>query len=262
MAGGVAVVGEIVGVGFGNGILKTCETKIILTKSIFNPKTDCQISNLAEIYKNQFGDLTDGTFLEIGGFDGDTVSNTCFLADLGWKGYYYEPVPEYALKCQLRHLNNNVKVFPCAVGDKSAFIDISVGFMITTARMDHVDMFNSMDWSKGHHRNDLRRVPCLEINQLIASLGLTKCNLAVIDVEGYEPTILSAWNFSLLRPDVLIVESRDRDDQFPKYIQKEYKEMLNLLRSNGYHEVQHDGCNVVLSCRKKLTLNPESIAIF
>lgn len=233
-----------------------------LKKSIFNPKSDCQISNLSGIYENLFGSLTDGIFLEIGAFDGDTVSNTCFLADLGWKGYYCEPVPEYALNCQLRHVNNNVKVLPCAVGDESKLIDISVGVMITSARMDHVELFNSMHWSKGHHRGDIRRVPCVEINELIRALSLTKCNLAVVDVEGYEPAILSNWNFSLLRPDVFIIESRDRDSQFPEYIKKEYKDMLDLLKNNGYHEIQHDGCNVILSCSDKTMPNPDPLVVF
>jgi len=233
-----------------------------LKKSLFNPKADCQISNLSNIYENLFGSLSDGIFLEIGAFDGDTVSNTCFLADLGWKGYYCEPVPEYALKCQLRHLNNNVKVLPCAVGDESKLIDISVGVMITSARMDHVELFNHMDWSKGHHKGDLRRVPCVEINELIQAINLAKCNLAVVDVEGYEPAILSNWNFSLLRPDVLVIESRDRDNQFPEYIRKEYTEMLDLIKKNGYQEIQHDGFNVILSCNDKSKLNPEPQAIF
>jgi FkbM family methyltransferase len=233
-----------------------------LKKSIFKPKADCQIINLSSVYENLFGSLADGIFLEIGAFDGETVSNTCFLADLGWKGYYCEPIAEYALKCQFRHVNNNIRVLPCAVGDKSKMIDISVGAMITSARMDHVELFNNMNWSKGHHRGDLRRVPCVEINQLILALNLTKCNLVVVDVEGYEPAILSNWNFSLLRPDVLIIESRDRDNQFPEHIKKEYKDMLYLLKNNGYHEIQHDGCNVILSCSDKAKQNSDSLLVF
>ena len=141
-------------------------------------------------------------------------------------------------------------------------MDISVGAMITSARMDHVELFNSMDWSKGHHRGELRRVPCVEINDLIFALNLKKCNLAVIDVEGYEPAILSKWNFSLLRPDVFIIESRDRDNQFPEHIKKEYKHMLDHLKKVGYYEIQHDDCNVILSYSDKTKPNSDSLIVF
>jgi len=215
---------------------------------MYSPAPDCQIKNLAELYESFWGDLRDGTFLEIGAFDGSSVSNTCFLADRGWKGFYFEPIPEYALQCLMRHMHNDVKVFPCAVGEHNTMIDISVGIMISSIRKDHVSLFNQMDWSKNHHNGDIRRVPCLDINTVLAQLSLPKCNLAVIDVEGYEPIITGKWNFDILRPEILIVETRDQDSNFPKDIRNEYKAMIRRLTSNGYKIIQHDGFNVILSC--------------
>lgn len=216
---------------------------------MYKPRADCQIKDLSQIYFDFFGDLKNGTFLEIGAFDGETVSNTCFLADMGWAGFYCEPVQEYALKCQLRHINNKVKVIPCAVGDRSQMIEISVGQMISSARVDHINLFNAMSWSKNHHVGDVRKVPCICINQLITGLHLLSCDLVVIDVEGYEPTIIESWDFNLLAPDMFIIETRDRDTNFPDKIKAEYRQMLNKLEVQGYCPVSHDGCNVVLTKR-------------
>jgi len=235
------------------------KSKTTLVMIHYTPKPDCQIKNLSDIYQTFYGSLEHGVFIEIGAFDGDTVSNTCFLADAGWKGYYFEPVPEYALACQMRHLKNDVRVFPCAVGDESKIIEISVGMMISTTRMDHVDQFNQMSWSQNHHRGDIRRVPCLDINQALDKLALAKCDLAVIDVEGLEPAIIQKWNFHLLKPDLFIIESRDCDDRFPLSIRQEYIEMLSLLSENGYKQIQHDGTNVILSCSTKVSDNPIGI---
>ncbi|MCX8505445.1 MAG: hypothetical protein ORN98_02375, partial [Alphaproteobacteria bacterium] len=54
---------------------------------------DCQIKDLAKHYENLFGKKDKGVFVEIGAFDGQEVSNTAGLADLGWRGVYVEPVP-------------------------------------------------------------------------------------------------------------------------------------------------------------------------
>lgn len=112
----------------------------------------------------------------------------------------------------MSYLKNDVRVFPCAVGEEKKTIEISVGMMTSTTRMDHVDQFNKMNWSKNHHRGDISRVPYLDINQALDKLTLTKCDLVVIDVEGLEPAIIRNWNFHLLKPDVFIIESRNCDD--------------------------------------------------
>lgn len=213
---------------------------------IYRPGQDCQIPGLDSIYAELFGELHNGTFIEIGAFDGQSVSNTCFLADIGWQGFYFEPVQEYALSCQLRHLKNNVRVIPSAVGNKTCSVDISVGMMISSIRMDHVAVFNELSWSRNHHKGDIRSVPCISISEALNRLALQSCDLAVIDVEGFEPTILCSWDFSILKPKVFILETRDGDPEFPESIQNEYKEMMSVLRLNGYREFFRYGCNVVV----------------
>ena len=47
----------------------------------------CQIPDLDKIYTKYFGEDTDRIFVEVGAFDGESVSNTSCLADAGWKGY-------------------------------------------------------------------------------------------------------------------------------------------------------------------------------
>ena len=189
--------------------------------------------------------------MEIGAFDGDAVSNTCLLADLGWDGLYVEAVPEYTLSCLRRHIANKVKVMHCAVtGSYHGFIDISVGVMLSSARMDHVETFESLDWSRGHHKGDIRKVPAISVETLLKRFVRRKrIDLAVVDVEGMEPEIFSGWSFDLCRPSLIIVESRDKSSGFGAQIRAEYQKMLKQIVLNGYHIIQHDGCNVVLkSC--------------
>ena len=175
--------------------------------NFYKPYPDCQIKNLAELYQSEFKDCDNGFFVEIGAFDGQTVSNTCFLADLGWKGYYFEPVQEYALSCSMRHINNDVKVFPCAVSPSGSPIIISVGGILTSARKDHVEQFEKLSWAKGFHNGRMRTVPSVKAVEISRFLP-REIDLLVIDVEGMEPEIINEWDFRSCAPKILIIETK------------------------------------------------------
>ena len=213
--------------------------------TIYKPLPDCQIKNLGEIYANEFGNSPNGIFVEIGAYDGQTVSNTCFLADLGWKGYYFEPVQEYALSCSIRHINNDIKVFPCGVSANGEALVISVAGVLTSARKDHVEEFNKISWAKGAHNGHTRVVPSLKSIDISTHLP-AQIELLVIDVEGMEPEIIDAWDFKSCTPKLLIIETRDKDENFPQQIREEYSTALENLAKNNYSIIHHDGCNVIL----------------
>ena len=178
---------------------------------------------LDKLYSKVFGDKI-GTFIEIGAFDGETFSNTSFLADSGWMGYYFEPVHEIAVDCAIRHINNNVKVIPCAISDKDEIITLSLAGMMSSGRKDHVEIYEKLEWGGPiANRGLLRQVTAKGINTILNKLLLEICDLLVVDIEGFEPVVMNAWDFSILRPKLMIIESRDQDPDFPKYIQDEYK---------------------------------------
>ena len=214
--------------------------------SFYNPLPDCQITNLSEIYLEVFGKKKDGIFLEIGAFDGESMSNTVFLADMGWEGYYFEPVQENAIRCQIRHIRNNVKTIPCAISDKEQNLIFSLGGMLTSARKDHVELFNDLGWRKHLEGEKYRAIPAVSIKSALELLPIRDCDLAVIDVEGFEPLILDSWDFSILKPTLFIIESRDQDMNFSYEIRKEYVDMLENLFNHAYKVIHRDGCNVIL----------------
>jgi hypothetical protein len=78
--------------------------------------SNCQFNaeDLNRIYQEAFGFRSHGSFVEVGASDGESYSNTCGLADIGWEGIYVEPVKELAKKCRLRHRKNDVSVYNCA----------------------------------------------------------------------------------------------------------------------------------------------------
>ena len=202
-----------------------------------------EIENLDKIYSEVFGDRI-GTFLEIGAFDGEAFSNTSFLADNGWEGYYFEPLQEIAVKCAMRHINNNVKVIPCAVSDKDEILTLSLAGMMTSARKDHVEIYEKLDWGGSKANQGIfRQVTAKGINTIIKKLK--SCDLLVIDIEGFEPVVMNEWDFSILKPKIMIIETRDEDPDFPKYIQDEYRDMVCRIIDSGYKIKMRDGTNLI-----------------
>lgn len=62
---------------------------------LYRPPINCQIPHCAAIFEELFGLKRDGFFVEAGAYDGESFSNTSFLADIGWRGVYVEPVVEF-----------------------------------------------------------------------------------------------------------------------------------------------------------------------
>ncbi len=174
--------------------------------SYYEVPKDCQIPNLSEIYEMYLGHKEYGIFIEIGANDGEYVSNTCFLADTGWKGYYIEPLPDIAQKCRDRHKNNNVKVVELAICDYDGTANIyrspddeASGSVVLT------------DEQAEKYANEFTghiEVPCMSIGSFMASEYIKPgIDLLVIDTEGTEYEILYNYNFDYYRPKMVIVET-------------------------------------------------------
>ncbi len=108
--------------------LKPGKATVDETPPFYKLPPTCQVPKIDVIYEQYFGQRTDGCFVEVGAFDGEYSSNTSGLADIGWTGYYIEPVPEYCQRCRERHESNkNVTVSECAIGSEPGNVEVNVG---------------------------------------------------------------------------------------------------------------------------------------
>lgn len=203
----------------------------------YYPSETCQVSVLADIYRSVLGYRTDGTFVEIGAFDGETYSNTAFLADIGWRGVYVEPVPLHADLCERRHRHNRVEVVRAAVGAAEGSARISVAGPLSSMADDHIESFKSISWSAGFHKDDFIDVPVITPAALLERTGIDRCDVLVIDVEGLERPIVESWPFDRLKPRIAIIETRDHTDEFGEQARLDSLEVIRIMEANGY--VQH-----------------------
>lgn len=180
-----------------------------------------------QIIKDHIG--TDAVFVEIGAYDGSTFSNTAVLADQGWKGYYFEPVLEYALQCMNRHQNNDVTVIPVALGTPG-IRKLAVSNALSTLQdSEYQDKIKSMEWFKKANFVD-RNVMVFDPN------CIPECNLLVIDVEGSEIEIIEKLS---VQPKVIMIELHEDSNEWG-FNKERSNQCVSILEAKGYTKIYKD----------------------
>jgi FkbM family methyltransferase len=223
--------------------------------SYYVPHPTCQIPNLGAMYEELFGRRSTGRFVEVGAYDGVQWSNTSFLATVGWKGIYIEPVQEFAAACALHHASNNVHVFPVACGrEEDRAVTLHVGGSLSTVSERYIDVYNKLPWAQGNHQGVTRRVPACSLSTILESaeweIGF---DLLVVDVEGGEQAVFDGFDLLKWQPQVMIVELHQGNPDFDAF--PDVKEANDLLRreilASGYTEFYVDQINTIFR-RKEL----------
>lgn len=218
----------------------------------------CQIPKLSEIYELYLGYKKEGFFIEFGAYDGEEVSNTSGLADLGWRGILIEPVSKYYLKCKERHKNNMVKVINCAIGGENGTTTIYVGGPLSTIKNDVVNKFNSMDWSKGIHRGEKEKIEMKKLDTILTEEYVPKnFDVLSIDVEGYEWEVLKNFDIKMWLPKIVIIELHDNNVNYDLEWE-DCNRIIQYFDENGYRVVFKDFSNTVYIRDECLQLKAEN----
>jgi FkbM family methyltransferase len=217
--------------------------------SFYRPFADCQVRGLDAIYNAAFGTLKYGTFVEVGAYDGQFVSNTCFLADLGWWGVYVEPIPEFAGACAKRHRGNpGVTVVNAAVGKAAGSAELYIAGALTTRNDDLFSAYRNISWAKGVLSDRKVTAPVTTLDRLLDDYRIPAgFELLVVNVEGGEPDVFAGFDLARWNPKMLIVELGDVHPDFMDI--DSIRAPAALLRKQilqaGYTEVYVDAINTV-----------------
>jgi FkbM family methyltransferase len=221
--------------------------------SFYQPHADCQVRGLDAIYNAAFGHLKNGVFVEVGAYDGQAFSNTCFLADLGWRGVYVEPIPDYAAACTERHRRNPaVTVVNTAVGGAAGSTELHVAGALTTKNDDVYSAYHHIPWAKGALSNRTVRAPVTTLDRLLEEHGIPAgFELLVVDVEGGEPEVFAGFDLARWKPRMLIVELADHHPDFIaiESIRGPAAGVRRQTLEAGYTEVYVDAINTVFLAR-------------
>lgn len=217
--------------------------------SVYLPHPSCQIPRLAEILTARFGFRMMGTFVEVGAFDGESFSNTSFLADLGWRGVYIEPVPSYAALCAARHRRNpQVSVVQCAVGSTEQTTELMIGSVLSSADPSTWRAYGEIDWAKGLLTQYKIAAQQRHLESILRDNNVPAAfDLLVVDVEGSEEAVFNSFDLAAWRPKMLIVELEDEHTSFRSYpdLVERARRVRKRILETGYDTIYQDEINTI-----------------
>lgn len=156
-----------------------------------------------------------GVFVEAGGHDGYTQSNTYFLErQRGWSGVLVEPVPELYRRCAARR--PRARVFNCALVDPE-----HAGSPVT---IQFGDLMSQVGQDASHSAGGLAvtgraayevQVPGRTLTEVLQEAGVDHVDVLVLDVEGHELAALAGLDLDEIAPANILVETLDRAAQQP-----------------------------------------------
>jgi FkbM family methyltransferase len=161
---------------------------------------------------NEVLDQDGGFFVEAGGNDGYTQSNTYWLERFrGWRGLLVEPMQELYEQCR--------DVRPGSTVVRAALVPSD--FAGDTVRMRFADLMSTVS---GEHEDADRTkmgtitrwrdpyeadVPARTLSSILDEIGAPEVDLLSLDVEGFEPSVLRGLDLDRHAPRWLLVEVHD-----------------------------------------------------
>jgi len=182
--------------------------------------------------------LQGGTFLEIGGLDGITFSNTLFMEQcLGWQGVLVEASP---INAELLFKNR-----PCAFNYAEGVCQPHGQIFISQDKGTAFDLSTRVGAGtvKGVDMNKFDKVPCRPLSDIVLDAGFRRINVMFVDVEGAEFKVLQTFDFDAIQVDVLIVETTmvfttNTMNLRTVGIEGKVNDVRSLMKSKGFYRLQ------------------------
>ncbi len=156
-----------------------------------------------------FRSKRNGTFVEIGGYDGWMGSNCVFFEKvLGWTGLVVEASPQFV---QRIGETRSAEVVHAAVSDQDGtaeFLEVTSGLTQMGGLMDHYpgEALGRIRRDK-RHAETVVTVPATRLDTLLRARGLQKIDYCSIDVEGAERAVLRSLDFDEFDIAALSIEN-------------------------------------------------------
>ncbi len=156
-------------------------------------------------------DRDGGIFLEAGGFDGVTQSNTYYLERFRhWRGILVEPMPELAALG--RRNRPGARVVRAALVDRDfaqETIAMEFGDLMTTVSRPGAEKWVAAGLVLGWRDQRTEHVAARTLSSIIEELGDPPIDLLSLDVEGHEAAALRGLDLDRHAPSWILVEMHD-----------------------------------------------------
>jgi FkbM family methyltransferase len=184
----------------------------------------------------------DGFFIEAGGNDGYSQSNTFYLEKtLNWRGILIEGIPDLYNKCKAERRRSTV--YNCAlVADDYTHPTVTMQYAHLMSVVDgalktsdkqakHIKDGVDVQHLAGTYSVD---VPARTLTSVLANAkNLPKIDFFSLDVEGYELNVLKGLDLNRFRPTYILVEA-NFFDEVNDHLQKNNYTLVEKLSYHDY----------------------------
>lgn len=186
-----------------------------------------------------------GVFIEIGANDGKTGSFTYNLAEIGWYGINFEPVPRiYNLCCENHKHHKNVKNINIAIGASRGEVNILDAGTLSSIDKDTIQVYSNTPQFARHiiNNNKYHTIKVETLDYILEQNNVSNIDLLVLDVEGYEENVLKGFSIEKYSPSIFIIEIGDQHPDFVnnKVMMDKYKILRDYFKKNNYTLLVND----------------------
>jgi FkbM family methyltransferase len=150
-----------------------------------------------------------GTFVDVGGYDGVTGSNTLFFEQWrGWTGVLVEPVPAQLEKARALRRCPCLGLAVAAADGVADFIEVAEGYTQMSGLADSYDPALLQRVRADPRHRELRiRVQTRTLSAILSEAGIPDPDFVSLDIEGGEAEALAAFPFHRHRVAVWAIEN-------------------------------------------------------
>lgn len=142
-----------------------------------------------------------GICVEVGAYDGVTLSNTYHFEKLGWRCILVEPNPAHCRKIRLRRGERTI-LFECAASSSNGTSTLHMG-------SGSDDVYSSIESLDRETRNGPFieiTVPTRTLDSMLEEAGAGSIDFISIDIEGHEIHALKGLNLERWKPRIVLLE--------------------------------------------------------
>ena len=195
------------------------------------------------LHEQVFKGKRNGVFVDIGAYDGVTLSNSYFFEQtLGWTGICIEPIPAAFEK--LKSIRKATCIQGC-ISDKyetASFMHVQGCPEMLSGILENLDprhverILDEIKQDGGSY--EIIPVRCYNINTLLLDHGVTCVDYLSLDIEGGELDVLKSIDYSQIDIDIIDVENNYGVD-FQSFLQsKGYIKIADIYPDEIYQKIR------------------------
>lgn len=207
--------------------------------TLLKNKGDGSQSGEISVIKSMLTSDSPKFIVDVGAYDGSTISNSAHFIKKGWHGLLVEPAPIAFEKLDKKYRSNRrVTCFNLACSDENGVSDFYFG-------PDGEDsMFNTLyrdenEWFDSNRGDNHITVKVQKLNEILNQEEFPKdFSILLVDTEGMDYEVLRGLDFNIYRPRIIVTEEY-------KWNLEKHESKYKLLKNNGYEMNKIIGCNSI-----------------